>query len=109
MGFSRLTDALVVGESPGPKKVLEAIQRDIPIITLAQINDLILGDLTLEDLASADLPESAQVVLDAEKLQVQRHPTSSVPQEQAKEGIAGESTPGQEDDAATAGDGHING
>ena len=109
MSFSRLKDALVVRESPGPKKVIEVHRRAIPIITLAQLNDLIVGDFTLEDLASADYPESAQAVLDAEKLQVQRHPTSSVPQEQAQEGTVGESSPGQEDDAVMAGDGHTNG
>ena len=51
MSISRLTDALVVGDAPGPKKVIEAHNQSMKIIiTLAQVNDLILGDLILEDL-----------------------------------------------------------
>jgi len=90
MSISRLTDALVIGDAPGPKKVIEAHNRSMKIITLAQVNDLILGDLILEDLTSADSPESVYAVLDAEKIQVQRHPHSSVSQEQAQEGTAAE-------------------
>jgi hypothetical protein len=109
MSISRLTDALVVGDSPGPKKVIEAHNRSMKIITLAQVNDLILGDLILEDLTSADYPESVYAVLDAEKIQVQRHPQLSVSQEQAQEGTAMEPFQRQEDDATTAGDGHTDG
>ena len=107
--FSRLTNALVIGDTPGPKKVIEAHNRSMKIITLAQLNDLILGDLTLEDLTSADYPESVYAVLDAEKIQVQRHPHLSVSQEQAQDGTAAELPQGQEDDADKAGDGHTNG
>jgi hypothetical protein len=107
--FSRLTDALVIGNAPGPKKVIEAHNRSMKIITLAQLNDLILGDLTLEDLTSADYPESVYAVLDAEKIQVQRHPHLSVSQEQAQDGTAAELPERQEDDAEKAGDGHTNG
>ena len=109
MSISRLTDALVVGDSPGPKKVIEAHNRSMKIITLAQVNDLILGDLILEDLTSADYPESVYAVLDAEKIQVQRHPQLSVSQEQAQEDTAMEPFQRQEDDATTAGDGHTDG
>ena len=45
MSISRLTDALVISNAPGPKKVIEAHNRSKKIITLAQVNDLILGDL----------------------------------------------------------------
>ena len=109
MSFSRLTDALVIGDAPGPKKVIEAHNRSMKIITLAQLNDLILGDLILEDLTSADYPKSVYAVLDAEKIHVQRHPHLSVSQEQAQDGTAAELPQGQEDDADKAGDGHTNG
>ena len=109
MSFSRLTDALVIGNAPGPKKVIEAHNRSLKIITLAQVNDLILGDLILEDLTSADYPESVYTVLDAEKIQVQCHPHSSVSQEQAQDGTAAEPPQRQEDDAKTAGDDHTDG
>jgi hypothetical protein len=45
LSFSRLTNALVIGDAPGPKKVIEAHNRSIKIITLVQVHDLILGDL----------------------------------------------------------------
>ncbi len=73
------------------------------------MNDLILGDLILEDLTSADYPESVYAVLDAEKIQVQCHPHSSVSQEQARDGTAAEPSQRQEDDAKMAGDGHTDG
>ncbi len=109
MSFSHLTDALLTGEAPGPKKIIEAYNRSKKIITLEQLNNLILGDLILEDLTSADYLKSAYTVLDAKKIQVQRHPHSSVSQEQAQDGTAEEPPQRQEDDAKTAGDGHTNG
>ena len=47
--------------------------------------------------------------MDAEKIQVQHHTQSSVQQEQAQDGTAGNSFPGQEDDAVSEGAGHSNG
>jgi hypothetical protein len=51
-------------------------------------------DIILENLTSADYPESAYAVLDAKKIQVQCHPHSSVSQEQAHEGTAEETLQG---------------
>ncbi len=109
MSISGITDALVVGDCPGAKKILEAHNRSLKIINIDHLHDLILGDLTLEDLTSADYPNSVYAVLDAEKIQVQRHPQSSVQHEQAHEGTPGETSLGQVDDADKAGDGHSNG
>jgi BRCT domain type II-containing protein len=109
LSISCLTDALVVGDAPGPKKIVEAHNRAMKIITLEQLNNLILGDIILENLTSADYPESAYAVLDATKIQVQRHPHSSVSQEQAHEGTAEETLQGQDVDVEMAGDGHTNG
>ena len=83
LSISRLTDALVVGDCPGEKKVLEAHKRSMRIITLEQLNLLILGDLILEDLTTADYPDSVSAVLEAENIQVQRQPHSSHLKEQA--------------------------
>ncbi len=58
------------------------------------MNDLIFGDLILEDPTSADYPKSVYAVLDAKKIQVQRHPHSSVSQEQAQDGTAVENLSG---------------
>jgi BRCT domain type II-containing protein len=109
MSFLRLTDALVAGEAPGPKKIIEAHNQSKKIITLEQLNNLILEDLLLEDLTSADYPKSAYMVLDAEKIQVQHHLHLSVSQEQAQDSTVGETPPEQVDDADMVGDGHTNG
>ena len=92
--ISGLTDALVVGDFPGEKKILEAYKQFLKIIIIDQLNDLILEDLILEDLTSADYPSLVSAVLDTKKTQVQRHPQLSVQHEQAQEGTAGESISG---------------
>ena len=80
------------------------------IITLEQLNLLILGDLILEDLTTADYPDSVSAVLEAENIQVQRQPQSSHPIEQAEAGSAvATATTGQEDDAVEAEVGHTDG
>ncbi len=109
MSISGITDALVVGDCPGAKKILEAHNCSLKIINIDQLNDLILGDLTLEDLTSADYPNSVYAVLDAKKIPVQRHPQSSVHHEQANKGTPGETSLGQVDDADKAEGGHSNG
>jgi hypothetical protein len=109
MSISGITDALVVGDCPGVKKILEAHNPSLKIINIDQLNDLILGDLTLDDLTSADYPNSVYAVLDAKKIQVQRHPQSSVQHKQANKGTPGETSLGQVDNADKAGDGHSNG
>ena len=108
MSILGLTDALVVGDRPGVKKILEAHNRSLKIITIDQLKNLILGDLTLEDLTSADYPNSVYTVLDAKKIQVQCYPQSSVQHEQAQEGTAVETSIGQVDDADKAGDDYSN-
>ena len=109
MSISGLTDALVVGDCPSVKKILEAYNHSLKIIIIDQLNDLILGDLTLENLTSADYPNSVYTVLDAKKIQVQLHPQLSVQHEQAHKGTPGETSLGQVDDADKAGDDHSNG
>ena len=66
-------------------------------------------NFTLDDLTTDDYPEVAITVLDAKKIQVQCNPQSSGQQEQAQDGAAGNSIPGQEEDAVLAGAGHSNG
>ncbi len=100
---------LALGENPGRKKVLKAHEKRLKIISIKQENGLILGDLTLDNIPTSDNPEVATAVMDANKIQVQHHPQSSVHQEQAQDGTAWNSIPGQEDDAVLAGAGHSNG
>ncbi len=101
MSISGIADAVVVGDCPGVKKILEAHNRSLKIINIDQLNDLIL--------TSADYPNSVNAVLDAKKIQVQCHPQLSVQHEQAHKGTPGETSLGQVDDADKAGDGHSNG
>jgi hypothetical protein len=65
---------LVTGENPDKKKVVKAHEWQVKIITIKQMNGLILGDFTLEDLTTDDYPEAAIAVLDAMKIQVQLIP-----------------------------------
>ncbi len=97
------------GDCPGEKKILEADKRSLKIITIDQLTNLILEDLILEDLTSADYPNSVSAVLDAKRIQVQHHPQSSVQHEHANAGAVMDTSTGQEDDAVTAGAGHSDG
>jgi BRCT domain type II-containing protein len=107
--ISGVTNVLMTRENPGKKKVVEAHEKRLKIINIEQMNGLLLGDFTLDDLTISDYPKVVTTVLDAEKAQVQHHPQSSVQQEQAQDGTAGNFIPGQEDDAVSAGAGHSNG
>ncbi len=73
----------MTGENPGKKKVIEAHEKRLKIINIKQMNGLILGDFTLDDLTISNYPKVVTMVLDAKMVQVQRHPQSSVQQEQA--------------------------
>jgi NAD-dependent DNA ligase len=81
--ISGVTNLLVTGENPGKKKVIEAHEKRLKIINIKQMNGLILGDFTLDDLTISNYPKVVTMVLDAKMVQVQRHPQSSVQQEQA--------------------------
>jgi hypothetical protein len=104
-----VTNVLVMGENPGKKKALEAHKKLLKIINIEQMICHISGDFILDDITTSDYPNVATAVLDTKKIQVQCHPQSSVHQEQTQDGTAGNSIPGQEDDAALAGAGHSNG
>ena len=71
-GFSNSTDFLVIGTTPGHKTVVEAHERGIQIITLEQVESVIIND----DMAVADLdgpyPDAAYAILTENGIQVQR-------------------------------------
>ncbi len=83
VSISGVTNVLVTGENPGKKKVIEAHEKRLKIINIKQMNGFILGDFILDDLTISNYPKVVTTVLDAKKVQVQRHPQSSVQQEQA--------------------------
>ncbi len=105
--YSRLTNFLVVGTNPGPKKIINAHKRKLKIIDINQLTKIMVGELVIKDLVAEDNPEVAITVLEAGK--VQRHPNPSRSDTQAAEGIAGDDTLEPSDDAIAAGDGHSNG
>jgi BRCT domain type II-containing protein len=76
--ISGVTNVLVTGENPGKKKVVEAHDKQLKIINIEQMNGLILGDFTQDDLTISNYPKVVTTVLDAKKIQVQCHPQSSV-------------------------------
>ena len=76
--ISEVTNVLVTGENPGKKKAVKAHEKQLKIINIKQMNGLIFGDFTLDDLTISNYPEVVTMVLDAKKIQVQCHPQSSV-------------------------------
>ncbi len=80
--FSFLTNFLVVGEAPGPKKVLDAHEKGIQIVELNQVNSIIFhNDMTVKDL-SGPYPETALTILAENGIQVKRPPPPADPSEQ---------------------------
>jgi hypothetical protein len=73
-GFSNSTDFLVIGNAPGQKSVVEANDRGVQIVTLDQVESVIMND----DMAVADLagpyPDAANAILLENGTQVQRLP-----------------------------------
>jgi BRCT domain type II-containing protein len=73
-GYSCLTNALVIGVDPGPKKVLDAHQHGIIIIDLTHPNDIIYGRVSeLSNFHNTAYPVAAMSILDKNNIQVQ-HP-----------------------------------
>ncbi len=71
-GFSNITNFLVISTSPGPKKILDAHNKGIQIVTLDQVNSIIVNDdMAVEDLAGL-YPDAAMAILAELGIQVQR-------------------------------------
>jgi hypothetical protein len=71
-GFSNITNFLVIGTSPGPKKVLDAHEKGIQIVNLDQINSVIANnDMSVEDLAGP-YPDAAIAILAENGIHMQR-------------------------------------
>jgi hypothetical protein len=71
-GFSNVTNFLVIGTSPGPKNILNAHNKGIQIVTLDQVNSVIVNnEMAVEDLAGP-YPDAAMAILAESGIQVQR-------------------------------------
>ncbi len=61
--FSRLTDFLVVGTSPGHKKIIEAHEKKIKIIDIDQLTKIIVGELMIKEIRVEVYPVAAITAL----------------------------------------------
>jgi BRCT domain type II-containing protein len=72
-GYSGLTKALVIGENPVQKKVLDTHQHGHIIINLPHLNDVIHGRVSeLSNFCNTAYPVAAMSTLDKNNIQVQR-------------------------------------
>ena len=74
-GLTNSTDFLVIGGMPGPKSVMEAHDRGVQIVTLEQVEYVVMNDdMAVEDLAGP-YPDAAIAILLESDTQVQRLPS----------------------------------
>jgi hypothetical protein len=74
-GFLRLTNALVIGDNPGQKKVVDAHERSLPIVKLEQLTSIITNNnKTILDLHSVPYPDTVFTILTQNIIQVKRPP-----------------------------------
>ena len=85
--ISGITDVLVIRESPGPKKMVEALEKEVKVIDIDILNHMIRGELSLDEITS--LRASGKDALVPMDHQVQRQSQTSVPTRQASHGTAG--------------------
>ena len=86
--ISGVTNVLVIGESPGPKKMVEALEKGVKVIDMEILNHMIRGELSLDEITSLRASCEDAPVLSTDH-PVQRQPLTSTPTRQAKHGIAG--------------------
>ncbi len=93
--FSRLTNALVDGDNPGPKKVQEVHEQQVGILDVDQPKDFIYGARILDDLVLEAYLMVAVAALAKSNIHVQHQ--FSLPNQlaQAAGGTAGDTIPGQ--------------
>ena len=82
-GFSNIMNFLIIGTSPGPKKVLDKHDKGIQIVTLGQVNSIIVNDdMAVEDL-TGPYPDATIAILAENGIQVQHQIPPSDLQEQS--------------------------
>ncbi len=85
--ISGITDVLLIEESPGPKKMVEALEKEVKIIDIDILNHMIRGELSLDKIMSLRASgKDAPVPTDH---QVQRQSQMSTPTRQASHGTVG--------------------
>jgi hypothetical protein len=92
-GFLPLTNALVIGDNPGQKKVINAHERGLPIVKLKQRTSIITNNnKMILDLHSVLYLDTVFTILTQNNIQVKRPPPISDPTEQRR--VTGDSTDG---------------
>ncbi len=86
--ISGVTDILVIGEKPGPKKLIEALEKEVKVIDIDILNHLIWGELNLDEVQMLTAP-NAEAPVHAVDHQVQHQSQMPTPTEQAHEGTVG--------------------
>ncbi len=88
--ISGVTNVLVIGESPGPKKLVEALEKEVKVINIDILNHMIQGELTLDEIRSQNVNASNKgALVHSTDHQVQHQSQMPTPTEQAKQGTAG--------------------
>ncbi len=86
--ISGITDVLVIGEKPGQKKQIEALEKEVKVIDIDILNHLIWGELSLDEVWMLTVPDT-EAPVHAVDHQVQHQSQTPTPTEQAHEGTAG--------------------
>ncbi len=78
-----MTNALVIGDNPGQKKVIDAHEHGLPIVKLKQLTSIIPDNKkTISDLHSVPYPDIVFTILTQNNIKVKRPPPVSDPTEQ---------------------------
>ncbi len=89
LAISGLTDALIIGEKPGDKKLTQAHKKEVKVIDITTLNHLITGELSLDEVQTKyTSAQGASVQM--EDHPVQRQSQTHMPREQAAAGTAGQ-------------------
>ena len=89
LAISGLTDALIIGEKPGDKKLTQAHKKEVKVIDITTLNHLITGELSLDKMQAKYASDQGALV------QTENHPVQCQSQthmntEQAAAGTAGQ-------------------
>jgi hypothetical protein len=81
LGFLPLTNAMVIGDNPGQKKILKAHKRGLSIVNLDQITSIFSTNdgKTAQDLLLAPYLEAAMAIHTQHNIQMKHPPPTSDP------------------------------
>jgi BRCT domain type II-containing protein len=82
LAISGLTDALIIGEKLGDKKLIQAHKKGVKVIDITTLNHLIIGELSL-DKVQTKYPSAQGASVQTEDHPVQCQSQTHMPMEQA--------------------------